>query len=100
MPQLIIRLSPYAQADLVRIKRFLDDFEPNISETVVKKIMAGLRRLQAFPKSAKVVNEKEEIRELLIVCGRSGYAARYIITETSVVVLALRHQKEEYTDII
>lgn len=94
MPLLTIRLTPYAQRDLVRIKHFLDARDPSFTEPIIKKTLKALRRLLVYPHSAVLVDKEQGIRELFIAHGSSGYAARYIGEDAWVIVLAIRHQRE------
>lgn len=59
-------------------------------------IQKALTLLADFPDIGRPSTEEPELRELIIGFGDSGYIALYRYEETinTVIVLALRHQKE------
>nr|WP_277424547.1 type II toxin-antitoxin system RelE/ParE family toxin [Pseudomonas orientalis] len=53
-------------------------------------------RLESDPDVGRPYDESPELRELVIAFGDAGYVAlyRFIPSESAVVVLAFRHQRE------
>lgn len=87
--------SPQALLDVQRLYRFL----------AVKNIDAAKRAIKTVRQAVKVLGHQagigrpvddmpEDFREWLIDFGDSGYVARYRFDGETVVILAVRHQKE------
>ncbi|MBB3192334.1 type II toxin-antitoxin system RelE/ParE family toxin [Halomonas cerina] len=93
MPQVIF--APAALRDLERLREFLRPKNPAAAERAAKSIIQGIQELGKFPNIGRPIEElPEEYREWLIDFGDSGYIARYRLDGDTVVVLAVRHQKE------
>ena len=97
-----VELSPTAEADLERLFEFLlDQAETNEAldraQAAIEAIRAAARhRLAITPYSFRKAAQNPSQRELIIPFGGTGYVALYEIVNTSkVVVLAVRHQREE-----
>ena len=97
-----VELSPTAEADLERLFEFLlDQAETNEeldrAQAAIEAIRAAARhRLAITPYSFRKAAQNPTQRELIIPFGGTGYVALYEIVSTSkVVVLAVRHQREE-----
>ena len=98
----VVELSPTAEADLERLFNFLLD-QADTSEdldraqAVIDAIRATAQhRLAITPFSFRKAAQNPAQRELIIPFGATGYVALYEIVSTSkVVVLAVRHQREE-----
>ena len=98
----LVELSPTAEADLERLFNFLLD-QADTSEdldraqAVIDAIRATAQhRLAITPFSFRKAAQNPAQRELIIPFGATGYVALYEIVSTSkVVVLAVRHQREE-----
>ena len=93
MPQVIF--SPAAVRDLERLREFLRLKNPAAAERAAKAIIQGLQELGKFPHIGRPIDDlPEEYRDWLIDFGDSGYIARYRLDGDTVVVLAIRHQRE------
>ena len=94
MPSLI--WSPRAVEDVQRLYRFLLSKNPDAAGRAVKAIREGVKVLTLQAKIGRPVeNMPDEYREWLISFGHSGYVARYRIqADESIMILAVRHQKE------
>lgn len=98
----VVELSPTAEADLERLFDFLLD-QADTSEDLdraqaaIEAIRATAQhRLAITPFSFRRAAQNPAQRELIIPFGGTGYVALYEIVSTSkVVVLAVRHQREE-----
>lgn len=98
----IVELSPTAEADLERLFDFLLDRaetaeELDHAQAAIDAVRAIARQqLATTPFSFRKAAKSPAQRELIIPFGRSGYVALYeIVSATKVVVLAVRHQREE-----
>ncbi len=91
-----LRLSARAQADVVRLHRFLLHKDANAARRAVAAIRDALQPLEKVPAIGRPVEDAPEMRELVIDFGASGYLAlyRHEPKEDAVVVLAIKHQRE------
>lgn len=92
MAQLIY--SAQALTDLERLTDFLRENEPAAAEETAELIIEAVQLLGNHPLVGRGV--EQGLRELVISRGRSGYVALYSYEETddTVIVLAIRHQRE------
>ena len=92
-----IRFTEEAQADLERLYGFLLDASDDwaAAERALDAITRGLDLLRVSPFSArKARDDMPRLRELVI--GSAGYVALFEIEDDSTVtVLAVRHQRED-----
>lgn len=87
--------APAAIRDLERLHDFLRPKNPAAAEMAARAIIQGVQALGELPRIGRPVDDlPEEYRDWLIDYGDSGYVARYRIDSNTVVVLAIRHQKE------
>jgi len=98
----VVELSPTAKADLERLFDFLleqaDTTEDlDHAQSAIDAVRATVQhRLAITPFSFRKAARNPAQRELIIPFGTTGYVALYEIVSTSkVVVLAVRHQREE-----
>lgn len=98
----VVELSPAAEADLERLFDFLLDQADTTedldrAQAAIDAIRAAAQhRLAITPFSFRKAAQDPAQRELIIPFGATGYVALYEIVSTSkVVVLAVRHQREE-----
>ena len=98
----VVELSPTAEDDLERLFEFLiersetsEDLDR--AQAAIDAIRAAAQhRLAITPFSFRKAAQNPAQRELIIPFGGTGYVALYEIVSTSkVVVLAVRHQREE-----
>jgi plasmid stabilization system protein ParE len=89
-----VRLSEGAVADLERIFEFIAEKDPGAALTAVQRIREAVGILARHPLIGRRVDGDR--RELVISYGRSGYVAlyRWFRLEDTVMVLAIRHQRE------
>ena len=97
-----VLLSPMAEADLERLFDFLLDRAETTEEfdrvqATIETIRATAQhQLATTPYSFRKAAQNPAQRELIIPFEGTGYVALYEIVSTSkVVVLAVRHQREE-----
>lgn len=97
-----VQLSPTAEADLERLFDFLLDRAETAedldrAQAAIDVIRASARQqLAVTPFSFRKAAQNPAQRELIIPFGGTGYVALYeIVSASKVVVLAVRHQREE-----
>ena len=86
--------SQNAVNDLVRLTDFLIDADINVASETVDLIEEAVSILDRHPLIGRSVDE--EIRELVISRGATGYVALYSFEEhrNAILILAIRHQRE------
>ena len=88
-------LSPAALRDLQRLREFLHSKSPVVAQRAAQTIRAALAQLGQQPAMGRPVEGlPETFREWVIPFGDTGYLARYRQEGGTVVILALRHQRE------
>ncbi|RFC37227.1 MAG: Plasmid stabilization system protein ParE [Candidatus Nitrotoga sp. SPKER] len=93
MPRLI--WSPAALLDVQRVHHFLFKKNPVAAKEVVSVIRDAVKIIAQHPEIGRPAKEMEpEYREWTIPFGGSGYLALYRFDGNTVVILALRHQRE------
>ncbi|HSB21626.1 MAG TPA: type II toxin-antitoxin system RelE/ParE family toxin [Burkholderiaceae bacterium] len=98
----VVELSPTAEADLERLLEFLLDRvqtaeDLDHAQLAIDAVRAiAQQQLAMTPFSFRKAAQNPTQRELIIPFGSSGYVALYeIVSASKVVVLAVRHQREE-----
>ncbi len=86
--------APNALRNIERAFAYLEEVAPDAAEAAVDAIRSAVEILEQHPLIGRVV--RDEVRELVISFGRTGYIAlyRYVPARNVVRVLALRHQRE------
>lgn len=93
MPQVVF--APGAIRDLQRLREFLRPKNPLAARRAGEAIVKAVQVLGLQPQIGRPVQDMSEAyREWVIDFGDSGYVARYRHDGVTVVILALRHQKE------
>ncbi len=98
-----VRLTTAAQADLERLFDFVlerelarDGGDLSLAEQALAALHAGIATLRSSPFSCRKAGRDSFLRELIIPFGRTGYVVLFEIeSETSITVLAARHQRED-----
>lgn len=98
-----VRLTREADVDLARLFDFVlerelarDGGDLSIPEQALAALRAGIATLASSPFTCRKSGQNPLLRELVIPFGRSGYVALFEIVDAShVLVLALRHQRED-----
>ena len=91
----IVRWTDNAIDGLARIHVFLADIDPDVAQQALNAIGAGVDILEQFPNAGRPADDLEpDHHELLIPFGSSGYALFYEVTGETVLILAVKHQKE------
>ena len=97
-----VRFNAAADEDLERLFDFLLNRAETLEDLDLAQVAidairsAALNQLAVTPYSFRKAGKRPTRRELIIPFGATGYVALYeIASPTSVVVLAVRHQREE-----
>ena len=95
MPHVI--LSARAQSDIFRLHQFLLEKDANVAKRAVLAIREAFLPLKHTPMIGRPIEDHAELRELTIDFGSSGYLVmyRYEPAADTVVVLAIKHQRED-----
>ncbi len=80
--------------DLVRLTDFLIEVDIKAASETINLIEDAINILDRHPLIGRAVDE--EIRELVISRGATGYVALYSVEEhkNAILILAIRHQRE------
>ena len=92
-----VRFTPEAEDDLLRLYDFLLERDVTAAERALEAIREAVDLLRFSPFSCrKTLPDHPFLRELVIPFGSAGYVALFEIESDSTVnVLAIRHQREE-----
>ena len=97
-----VRFSAEAEEDLERLFDFLLESARSVEDLDVAQAAihairaAALNQLAVSPFSFRKAGRSPTRRELIIPFGTSGYVALYeVASPSTVIVLAVRHQREE-----
>ena len=84
-----VRWSNQALADLEAIGDFIARDAPSVAQVFVERVFAAVKRLEAFPRSGRVVPEigQEDIREIIF----GSYRIVYVVSEDEVNILTVFH---------
>ena len=86
--------SEQALLDLERLCDFLVETEPAAAEETIHLITEAVMVLERHPYIGRLA--EDELTELIISRGKSGYVALYSFEEVNdtILILAVRHQRE------
>ena len=92
-----VRFTPEAEEDLLRLNDFLLEKDVTAAERAMDAIKEAMELLRFSPFSCrKALADNPFLRELIIPFGSAGYVALFEIESDSTVnILAVRHQREE-----
>jgi plasmid stabilization system protein ParE len=93
-----VRLTESADEDLAQLYDFLAEHSPDITDRALSMIESSFTMLAQFPWSCRKAVQGDlgpRYREHIISFGAAGYVALFEIeNDTTVTVLAVRHQRE------
>ena len=99
MKKFVVRFTEEAEADLLRLFDFLLERDVGAAERAEQAIAKAIELLEIFPFSCRKAGAGSGdpfLRELIIPFGNAGYVALFEIEdESTVTILAIRHQREE-----
>lgn len=92
-----VRLSARAQSDLSRLHAFLLEKDAGAAKRAVLAIREAFMPLKHLPMMGRPVEDSDDLRELVIDFGATGYLALYRFEPSLDVltILALKHQRED-----
>jgi plasmid stabilization system protein ParE len=89
----MIRLSPEAVLDVERLRAFLDQNNPDVTQRALARIWTAIERLQEFP-ALGVPTKDANVRQIVIRFGASGYIVRYVAEPKDIVITRIWHGRE------
>jgi len=92
-----VRLSARSQSDLSRLHTFLASKDINAAKRAMLAIRESFTPLTFAPLIGRPVEDSDDLRELVIDFGASGYLALYRFESAldTVTILAIKHQRED-----
>ena len=93
-----IDYSPESIRDLVRLREFIEQENPQAARRVANAILQGIEKLKTFPHIGLPVNRASDpqvIRDLYI----RKYTIRYLVSNESIYILRLWHGMEIEKDL-
>ena len=92
-----VRLSTRAQSDLSRLHTFLANKDTNAAKRSMLAIRESFTPLAYAPLIGRPVEDSDDLRELVIDFGASGYLALYRFEPVldTITILAIKHQRED-----
>ncbi|MGC1508946.1 type II toxin-antitoxin system RelE/ParE family toxin [Ketobacter sp.] len=87
-----LKFTPVALRDLKRLRQFIAIHDPQAARRYSERLKQSLKHLTKHPDMGKPIEEPLGVRELVA----GDYVARYLVKETDVIVLKIRHEKEEW----
>lgn len=94
MPSEIVWL-PGASKDLERLRNFIKSENPRAAQRAAKRILEGVVILQESPAAGVPVENLMDYRDLMLTFGAGEYIIRYREQANRVVIVRVRHSKEE-----
>ena len=94
MPRLV--WSENALRDLARLRDFLAVNSRSAAQRAVTRIRLGVRPLARDPEIGRLIEDMPpDYREWIVEFGRSAYVVRYQLVGNQVIVMAIRHGRED-----
>jgi toxin ParE1/3/4 len=97
MPQTYdLRLFPEARDDLIRLREFIHEHNPAAAKRAAQAIQEGMSKLTHFPFLGHEVIDMDiqELRDLFVPFGQSGYWIRYLVKPPHIYVVKIWNGKE------
>jgi plasmid stabilization system protein ParE len=94
MPRKIVWL-PSATQDVVRLRNFINSRNPRAAQRAAQRIIEGVKILQENPEAGVPVEPLLDFRDLILCFGAGDYIIRYRQEAHRVVIVRVRHSKEE-----
>ncbi|HMN82990.1 MAG TPA: type II toxin-antitoxin system RelE/ParE family toxin [Burkholderiaceae bacterium] len=98
-----VKLTAEAEEDLIRLFDFVierelarDGGDLELAQHALDAIKDGFKLLERFPFTCRKAGANPFLRELIIPFGHTGYVALFeIVDQQTVMVCAVRHQRED-----
>ena len=94
MPREIVWL-PEAARDVARLRDFIQEKNPQAAQRAASRIKEAAQILRETPEAGRPVEELLPFRDLIIPFGSGNYILRYREEPDRVVIVRVRHSKEE-----
>lgn len=94
MPHEIVWL-PGASRDLDRLRNFIKSENPIAAQRAALRILEGVKILQDNPQAGVPVEDLTGYRDLILTFGAGEYIIRYREEAQRLVIVRVRHSKEE-----
>ena len=94
-PRYRVRITPAARDDLDRLQGFLEQKNVEAATVAMEALAEGFSFLETLPYACRKAALDPRLRELIVPFGSTGYVALFWVDEAEVVVMAVRHQREE-----
>lgn len=88
-----VEFSPTARRDLIRLRQWLEERAPNVTNRAIETIIAAYRSLGEFPERGRPV--LEDLRELIVPFGSTSYVIQYDVQPQQVIILRVFHSLED-----
>lgn len=86
---------PGASRDIDRLRNFIKSDNPRAAQRAAKRIIEGVMILQENPGAGIPVENLMDYRDLMLAFGAGEYIIRYREEVNRVVIVRVRHSKEE-----
>lgn len=95
----VVKLSDFAQHDLLRLYDFLAQYDRNIAADALSAILDAIDVLETAPMRGSPLLDRPDTRKLVVDYGSSGYLVfhKYNLKTDVVQVSRVLHQKEDYS---
>ncbi|WP_027389047.1 type II toxin-antitoxin system RelE/ParE family toxin [Chrysiogenes arsenatis] len=94
MPQLI--LTANAVRDLENHREYIREHNAAAAKRLAHEIIGSLKSIAQHPYVGRCIDEMPlEYRQWVIEYGKTGFIASYRVEQNAVVVLSIKHQKQE-----
>lgn len=80
--------------DLVRLRQFIAEKNPDAAQRAAAAIKEAIYRLQEYPAVGKPIADLIDYRDLFIRFGAGGYILRYRVHADTVYIVHIRHYRE------
>ena len=94
MPREIVWL-PGAAKDVARLRDFIQKKNPSAAQRAASRIKEAAQMLMENPEAGRPVEDALPFRDLFISFGNGNYILRYREEDGRVVIVRVRHSKEE-----
>jgi plasmid stabilization system protein ParE len=94
MPREIVWL-PEAARDVARLRDFIQEKNPQAAQRAASRIKEAAQILTENPEAGRPVEEVLPFRDLIIPFGSGNYILRYREELDRIVIVRVRHSKEE-----
>ena len=86
---------PEAVADVKRLREFIQSKNPDAAQRAASRIKEAVHILAENPAAGKPVEEALPFRDMFIAFGSGNYVVRYREERGRVVIVRVRHSREE-----